>query len=995
MMNGSRIRMWTAVLAACAGTVISPSVMAQPQAGGGAESGEKKPDFPKFQDVAKDFEKVVSTADGKDSLYTLWIREKDGQMLAELPRGYQNQRHFIALTVGSGEPYAGLQAGDMYVYWKRFDKRLALIAPQLNTRSSGDPEIKSGVERLWTDRVILDIPIVCIGPNGQPVIDLDQLLVGNATKFFGSSAAGANQALATIAKAKAFPENIEVAVEMPTAGGRLKTFHYSISLLKGDPSYKPRLADERVGYFTTTYRDLGKFRDDEKWVRYINRWHLEKRDPKLRMSPPKEPIVYYVDHTVPVRYRRYVKQGIDYWNKAFEQVGIVGAIEVRFQDKETGAYMDLDPEDVRYNFIRWLSNDIGTAVGPSRVNPNTGQILDADVVLTDGWIRHFWFTMNELNPNVLMDGFTPETLAWLDKHPNWDPRVRLAPPGERDFILAQRAKRGVLRYGGHPAAQPARELIGTQEYDGLKGLSQTSGLCMAAQGKAYDMALMGMHMEILGMLEELNEPQAGGKAAPAAQESDKADKKDDSKKDEPKKQAEDLLDGIPEWFVGTALADLVAHEVGHTLGLRHNFKASGAYTLAQINSEAFKGRKPFTASVMDYNPVNINMGDGAIQGDWNMIDIGPYDMWAIEYGYTFGDPKEVAKRASEPELQFGTDEDTWGPDPLCRRYDFSAEPLDFANSRMKLVRNLREKIVDRFVKDGQSWSRARRGYLISLSTQSQMLGMMSGWIGGAHVYRDKKGDPNGRPPIEVVPAARQRAALKFIIENSFYDEAFGLTPELLRHMTVDKWWDDGGMNTLFEDPTWPVHDRISGIQASVLTMIMNPTTLRRVYDNEFRVPADQDMLTLPEVMDTIVSAAWKELDNKPGATYSPRQPMISSLRRNLQSELVDRLIDLTLPTADLGAASKPVANLSVAKLKEIRGKIKRLLESDAKARIDAYTLAHFDEIASKIDRALDAQFIYNTDDIALGAFGGFLFGQTPAPVVMPSPATPEDFMEQH
>src|SRR5690606_37923697 len=131
-----------------------------------------------------------------------------------------------------------------------------------------------------------------------------------------------------------------------------------------------------LGYFTTTYRDLGKFQDDEKIVRYINRWNLEKRDPSLKLSPPKQPVVYYIDHTVPVRYRRFVRDGVEYWNKAFEKVGILNAIEVYQQDAATGAHMDKDPEDVRYHFVRWLSNDIGTAIGPSRAHPETGEILD-------------------------------------------------------------------------------------------------------------------------------------------------------------------------------------------------------------------------------------------------------------------------------------------------------------------------------------------------------------------------------------------------------------------------------------------------------------------------------------------------------------------------------------------------------------------------------------------------------------------------------------------
>src|SRR5690606_31445065 len=264
-----------------------------------------------------------------------------------------NQKHFFAMTVRSGELYAGLQGNDLYAYWKRFDDRLALVAPNIETRSTGDQESRDSVNRLFTDRVILDVPIVCMGPNGQPVIDMDAMLLGSAGTFFGRSAQGLNQRLAAISNLKAFPQNVEIAFEAPVAGGIFKTFHYSLSLIPERNGYKPRVADERVGYFVTAFRDLGKFRDDEKWTRYINRWRLEKADPSLKLSPPKEPIVFYVEHTTPVRYRRFIRDGALYWNKAFEKIGIVDAIEIRYQDKSTGAHMEKDPEDVRYNFIRW------------------------------------------------------------------------------------------------------------------------------------------------------------------------------------------------------------------------------------------------------------------------------------------------------------------------------------------------------------------------------------------------------------------------------------------------------------------------------------------------------------------------------------------------------------------------------------------------------------------------------------------------------------------
>ena len=915
----------------------------------GEDKETKKPDFPEFKEVSEDYTQVVSTVGSTESMWTVWTREKDGQMLAELPRGYEKQKYFFAMTISAGDMWAGYQGGDIYVYWKRYDKRLALISPNIGTRSTGDQESKSSVSRHFTDRVLLDIPIVAMGPGGGPVIDMDDLLLGNAQEFFGFSARGLNPKLGSIIEAKAFPNNIELAYEVPVNGGQLRTFHYSISQIPDKGSYEPRVADTRVGYFTTTYRDLGQYNNDKKWVRYINRWDLEKADPSRALSPPKQPIIFYLDHAVPVRYRRWVREGVLYWNKAFEEIGILDAVEVYYQDKTTGAHMDKDSEDVRYNFLMWLSNDISTAIGPSRVHPLTGQILDADIVLTDGWIRVFWSQFNRMLPDTAMEGFGPDTLAWLDRNPRWDPRLRLAPPGERKAMLEARMNKGAQIASGHPAAQADATLIGDDEFDGLAGrVSQVNGMCLASQGKGHDMAMMRMAMGLSGLI-----------SRPEGEE------------EEGEESDENLLDGVPEWFAGPLLADLVAHEVGHTLGLRHNFTASSIYSMSEINSNELKGNKAFTGSVMDYNPLNINMEDGEVQGDYAMIDLGPYDMWAIEYGYTNDDPKKVLERVAEPELRYLTDEDTWGPDPYARRYDFSADPLDYANSRMRLATELRGKLLEKFVEEGDTWARARQGYMLTLSEQFRALSMMANWIGGAHVYRDKKGDPNARTPLVPADVKMQRAALRFCIDNSFNDESFGLTTELLAHMTVDKWWDAGGFGDIFEDPTWPVHDQILGIQAVVLTQLMNPTTLSRVYDNEFRIPSGEDALTLPEVFSTISDAIWSELETAPDRRASAREPMVSSLRRNLQSEHLERLVDLTMPDPFGGASAKPVSNLAMSNLHSLKEKIDGLnLDST-----DPYTKAHLDEASTRIAKALDAQYIYNTDKMG-GGMSGFFFGQT-------------------
>ncbi|MBL0922637.1 MAG: zinc-dependent metalloprotease, partial [Phycisphaerales bacterium] len=372
----------------------------------------------------------------------------------------------------------------------------------------------------------------------------------------------------------------------------------------------------------------------------------------------------------------------------------------------------------------------------------------------------------------------------------------------------------------------------------------------------------------------------------------------------------------------------------------------------------------------------LNCGRGPVQGPYTTRRVGPYDLWAISYGY--GDEKklkDVLSRVAEPQHAFGTDEDSWGPDPRVRVWDMGADPLQFAESRMKLVQSLRPKIAEKMVKDGDGWWKARRAYSVLLGEHISSLSIAARWVGGSYVNRDRKGDPGARPPIENVPAETQRRAMRFVIDNAFKDGAFGLTPDLLSKMTVDKWWDQGGMSTIFSDETWNVHDTIMGVQVSAMTMLLNPTTLRRVYDNEMRIASSEDTITLPELMGAVSDAIWTELDAKPGKSFTARDPMITSLRRNLQAAHLERMITLTMPSGTLGAAARPVSNLAVYRLREIKGKIDGLTGGSGANRLDPYTAAHLAEASARIGKALDAEYIRNLGDIRVNvSMPGMPFG---------------------
>ncbi|MCI0675252.1 MAG: zinc-dependent metalloprotease [Phycisphaerales bacterium] len=881
-----------------------------------ARGQDSKPEFPPFDQVSKDFERVISTADDSKALYTLYLNKKKNEMLAGLPANFEGQRIFIATSIAGGSRQTGYQWGDMYCYWTRLDDQLILMEPNLLRQARGGPqdaELQAAVKRTYSDRVVTSAKILTMGPNRGPVIDLDDLLIKNSQVFMGMKG---NASLAKLGQVKAFPENVEIPVTLPMGDGEMTTLHYSISVIP-KTDYKPQEADERIGYFLTVYKDFTKNEaGGDQFVRNINRWNLQKRDPKLKLSPPVQPIVFYIEHTVPVRYRRYIRDGILEWNKAFEKVGIVDAMEVRQQDSRTGAFMDIDPEDVRYNFFRWISSERAFAMGPSRVNPETGEILDADIIFDDSMLKLWATRYKDMIEAYGLAGLDPAALKFMEERPLWNPITRFEKPDPlRDEILNDQTltPQQKAEYLGEPLACVHQPRL-------LSRVAQQNHVCDFELGYA-------MQMQTANLAFQLFSAEYFGADGETP-----------------------TLDGVPEEYLGAMLKYVTSHEVGHTLGLRHNFKASSWLTL---NEYAARKGEANIGSVMDYAPPYLPADPSAPRGDWASPTVGPYDIWAIEYGYTMDDNrrKELLKDVAQPQLVYGTDEDRAGPDPLTEVWDLGAEPLDWATTRLALVKLMRTKLLDKAVTDGQSWHLLRRGYEQLLGEQLGALRIASRYVGGVHVNRDRKGDPNGREPLVPVAAEKQRTAMKFVIDSAFTDAAFDLRPDVLTKLASDKnthWGNYGGW-----DPAFSIHDRVMQVQSFALLYLMNPGTLGRVYDNELRTPVANDALTLPELIGAVVDAVYTELDVKlDGNTWTNRQPMVSSLRRNLQSDLTERLVDLALNPAGM---PRPIQTLSLLHLRKLNSKLDALLAKGAgSGQIDEYTLAHLADLNDRVDKALGA-----------------------------------------
>jgi Met-zincin/Domain of unknown function (DUF5117) len=816
---------------------------------------------PKPKTNEKSIKQLIKSSEKIDGLFTMYRDTITGTLHMVVSEDHLNKEfiHFNQVSNGVVDVgrYRGAYGGSKVFQVRKFYNKIEFVTQNTSFYFDPDNAISKSKEANTSEGVMASIKIEAHDKKeGLYLIKADGLFLQETfaqvkpPRFPGSSPfafslGNLDKNKTKVHSVKNYDDNTNLEVEYvyskpsilnggsnAVTDGRnvsIKVFHSLIAMPEND-DYEIRLDDPRVGYFTTQVNDQtatnsAPFRD------LVHRWNLVKKDPNAAISEPVEPITWWMENSTPVEWRETIKQGVLEWNKAFEKAGFKNAMVVKMQPDDA----DWDAGDINYNVLRWTSSPRAPfgGYGPSFVNPRTGEIIGADIML-----EYVHFT-NRVFYDQLFD------LAKADV-----------------------------------------------EFNGAEYLQKNKVLCSAGHvmhentmfGQAVIEARAGSDLEMERMKKE-------------------------------------------------AMIALIMHEVGHTLGLNHNMKASQLFSPEQLADKDFIEGKCLTGSVMDYAGINIT-NDKSKQGQYYDTSVGPYDVWAIQFGYTpFKSEAErtaLLNRSTEPELIFGNDaDDMRAPgkaiDPRVMIGDLSNDQIGYSIDRIKLVDSMMNNVKSKFSKTGETYQELRRAYYLLSGQRATAANVISRFIGGVYVDRAMIGQKGGSKPYTPVSLEDQKRAMKALEKYAFAPNAFSAPKDLYNYLALQR----RGYN-FFGGPEDPkIHQQVLIYQNNVLRHILHPNTLQRITDSELY----GNKYKLSMFMTDLNAAIFK------ADIYGN----VNSFRQNLQISYTNMLIDM-LTGKQNSRYTNNAKSMALYNLKQIKNM--------AALNGDISSKAHKQHLRTLIDNAL-------------------------------------------
>ena len=393
--------------------------------------------------------------------------------------------------------------------------------------------------------------------------------------------------------------------------------------------------------------------------------------------------------------------------------------------------------------------------------------------------------------------------------------------------------------------------------------------------------------------------------------------------------------GLREQLIEDSMYMLILHEIGHTLGLTHNMRASQLQP--NVFDESAVAATGLSGSVMDYEAVNV-APPGQPQTPFYQNRPGLYDLWAIEYGYAPSLADDSAEqqrletllaRSTEPELAYGNDADDMrrpgrGIDPHINIYDHSGDAVGYAEQRLQLVRTMRSDLLKHH--RGETYQALYNSHVLLMNQLSRSGGVVSRYVGGVHINRAPPGTSEV-PPYRAVDAGQQRRAMKVLATYIFAPDALAGSERVFQHLQQQRRGFD-----FYEEPEDPkLHEMMLSVQKRILDHLLHPRTLQRISDS--RLYGNDYELT--QMFDDLTGAIFD----------ADMRGSVNSIRQNLQIEYLERLVSIWR-----GNKSKNISHLArTAVFAQLEKLAKQL---SAKRRGNAATKAHRRHLQFVVERAL-------------------------------------------